>query len=142
MSTLHEDPTTFQNLTVTGTLTTSGATVVGGDVFLAFDVGTLVGTGVYGIPSPVAGTIIRIQSRLRGALTTGNATLTAKIGATAVTTGVLTITQAASAAGDIDVCEPTAARTVAVGSNINVTVGGTNDAAVGADVVVTIRRTA
>ena len=70
-----------------------------------------------------------IDTRLSGALTTGNATLTAAIGGVAVTNGVVTITQAGSAAGDLDVASPTAARTIAAGQVLSLTVGGTNDAA-------------
>ena len=116
--------------------------VVGLTEHVSLDVATLVGTGVYGIPSPVAGTVVAIRTRLKAPLTTGNATLTAKIGATAITNGVVTITQAGSAIGDIDLASPTAANTVAEGSNLSVTVGGTNDAAVGATVVFSIRRSA
>lgn len=47
-----------------------------------------------------------------------------------------------SAIGDIDSATPSAAKTVAVGSNLSVTVGGTNDAAVGATVIFTILPTA
>ena len=68
--------------------------------------------------------------------------MTAKIAAVAVTTGVLTITEAGSAVGDVDSCSPSAANTVAVGSDVNFTVGGTNDAAVGATITVTILRSA
>lgn len=95
-------------------------------------------TKVLRIVSPVAGDIAAIRTVLNGALTTGDATLTGKIGAAAITTGVVTITQAGSAAGDVDSAAPTAAKTVAVGEVISVTVGGTNDAAVTADVVVVI----
>ena len=109
---------------------------------ITLDVPTLVGTGVYGLPCPVAGTITKIWTRLKAPLTTGDATLTAKVGATAVTNGVVTITQATSAIGDIDSATPTAANTVAAGSNLSVTVGGTNDAVVGATVVFEIRRSA
>lgn len=116
--------------------------VVGLTTHVTVDVATLVGTGVYGAPSPVAGTVTKIQSRLKAPLTTGDATLTGKIGATAITGGALTITQSGSAIGDIDAADPTDANTVAVGSNLSVTVGGTNDAAVGATVVFTIRRSA
>lgn len=70
-----------------------------------------------------------IDTRLSGALTTGNATLTAAINGTPVTNGVVTITEAASAAGDLDVASPTAARTIAAGQVLSLTVGGTNDAA-------------
>ena len=77
------------------------------------------------IVSPVAGTIDKIYSVINGALGTGDATLTGKIGASAITSGVITITQAGSAAGDIDVATPSGANTVAVGDIISVTVGGT-----------------
>ena len=82
------------------------------------------------IVSPVAGTIDKIYSVIDGALTSGNATLTAKINGTGITTGVITITQAGSAAGDVDVVSPSALKTVAVGDVISVLVGGTNDAQV------------
>ena len=120
----------------------TGASIIGLTEHITLDIPTLVGTGVYGLPSPVAGTIVKIQSWLKAALTTGDASLTAKIGNTAVTNGALTITQAASARGDVDVCNPTAANVVVVGSNINLTVGGTNDAVVGATVVISILRSA
>lgn len=90
------------------------------------------------VVSPVAGDIAKIYSVINGALTTGNATLTGKIGATAITDGAITITQAGSAAGDVDSVTPSAAKTVAVGDVISVTVGGTNDAAKLADVVIVI----
>lgn len=94
------------------------------------------------IVSPVAGTITKIYSVINGAITTGNATLTGKIGAVAITNGALTVTQAGSAAGDVDVATPTAAHTVAVGDVISITVGGTNDAAKFANVSILITPTA
>jgi hypothetical protein len=82
---------------------------------------------VYRAVSPVSGVITKIRSVLDlGALATGDATLTGKIGATAITNGVITITQAGSAAGDVDVATPTAANLVAAGDVISFTVGGTN----------------
>lgn len=93
---------------------------------VAVDVLTLVGANVYRVVSPVNGKIVKIWSVINGVLTTGDATLTAKIGATAITTGVLTITQSGSAAGDVDSAVPTALNTVAEGDVVSVTVGGTN----------------
>jgi hypothetical protein len=81
------------------------------------------------IVSPVAGTLSKIWSVIDGALTTGNATLTAAINGTPVTNGVVTITEAGSAAGDVDSATPSAANAVAVGDVITLTPGGTNDAA-------------
>ena len=94
------------------------------------------------VVSPVAGTIDQIYSVINGALTVGDATLTGKIGAVAITTGVLTITQAGSAAGDVDSAAPTAAKTVAAGDVISFTVGGTQTAAKLADVTILITPTA
>jgi hypothetical protein len=85
-------------------------------------------TEVKRVVSPIAGTIEKIYSVIDGALTTGNATLTAKIGATAVTDGAITVTQAGSAAGDVDSVTPSAANVLAVGDVLSITVGGTNDA--------------
>lgn len=81
-------------------------------------------------------TIAWISSSITGALATGDATLTAAIGATPVTTGVVTITEAASAAGDVDGVEPTAENVIATGEVLAITVGGPNDATEFADVSV------
>lgn len=88
--------------------------------------------------APRAGAITRVWSKLRAALATGDATLTGKIGATAITTGVVTITQAGSAAGDTDNADPTALNVVAEGDEISFTVGGANTAQVAAGVLVEI----
>ena len=95
---------------------------------------------VYRVVSPVAGDISKIHSVLEEhALAVGDATLTTSIGGVPVTDGVVTITQAGSAAGDIDSATPTAAKTVAVGDVIEVTVGGANtDTDAKARVTVTI----
>lgn len=80
---------------------------------------------------------------LSGALTIGDATITAAIetiaadgtvaSSTDVTGGLLTITQAGSAAGDFDSASPTGAYTLNDGDVLKFTVGGTNTAAVFAD---------
>lgn len=100
---------------------------------------TLVGSNTYYAPSPYAGDIVKIYSTIDGALATGDATLTAKIGATPITGGAITITQSGSAAGDVDSATPTAANTVAAGDAIAVTVGGANTNAVKAQIAVEIR---
>jgi hypothetical protein len=105
---------------------------------LSLTVDTLVGANVYRVASPVAGTITKVQSIIEGTLAVGDATLTGKIGAVAITDGAITITQAGSAAGDVDVVSPSAARTVAVGSDINFTVGGTNTTATKARITILI----
>lgn len=73
-------------------------------------------------------TITRITSVISGALTTGDATITAAIAGVAVTDGVITITQGGSAAGDVDEATPSAANVIAAGQTLTLTVAGTNDA--------------
>lgn len=90
------------------------------------------------VVTPVAGTIAKIYSTIDGALTTGDATLTGKIGATAITDGAITVTQSGSAAGDVDVVTPSALNVVSAGDVISITVGGTNDAAKFGDVTILI----
>lgn len=112
-------------------------------VYIPLRVTTLVGTDVYWVYSPYAGTATKIISITEGVLTTGNATLTAKIGqpGVAITDGVITITQVGSAAGDIDEATPSAANTVAVGDKLSLTVGGTNATATVANCWFEITRT-
>ncbi|MCK5602296.1 hypothetical protein KAR91_10515 [Candidatus Pacearchaeota archaeon] len=76
------------------------------------------------IASPVAGTIQSISTVIDGAITTGDAVLTASIAAAAITGGVVTIANAGSAAGDVDSVSPSAANVVAVGDQINVATDG------------------
>lgn len=95
-------------------------------VFVPVRVATLVGTNVYRQLSIYAGRVVKVWSVTEGVLTTGDATLTAKINGTAITGGVITIAQSGSAAGDKDSAEPTAANVVAVGDELSLTVGGTN----------------
>lgn len=95
-------------------------------IYVPLRVTTLVGTGVYRTLAPAAGEVTAIHSIIEGVLTTGNATLTGKIGTTAITDGVITITQAGSAAGDKDVATPSALNVVAALDELSLTVGGTN----------------
>ena len=126
------------NLSDVGSVATARSNIGANKVVLEIEVGTLVGTGVYRVVSPVAGTISKIYSVIDGVLTTGDATLTGKIGATGITAGAITITQSGSAAGDVDSCTPSALNVVSVGDVISVTVGGTNATASGAKVSVLI----
>lgn len=109
-------------------------------IHLPIHVTNLVGgdAAVYRFVSPVAGTITKLTSILEGALTVGNASVTGSIGGTNITGGALAITQASSAAGDIDTATPTAANTVTAGQACALTVGGTNTASVSAMVMVEI----
>lgn len=89
-------------------------------------------------PAPFNGSVVSIYSVANGALATGDATLTAKIGATAVTTGVITITQSGSAAGDVDSCTPSALKTFSAGDLLSITGGGASTAIATADVVMVL----
>ncbi len=131
-------------LTATTSLTVTGANIVGLEYNLPVIVTSLVGAGaeVAGAPVPFPGTIVKIWSRLNAEITTGDAVLTTKIGATNITNGVITIAFAGSGAGDIDSATPTAANVVVAGDSINATVSGTQDNAVGAVLMFVIRRSA
>lgn len=130
-SSLDGDLVASNNLSDVGSAATARANLGANKVVLTTRASNLVGTDakVYRVVSPVAGTLKTIRSVIDAALATGNATLTTKINVGAVTNGVVTITQAGSAAGDVDLATATAANTVAIGDVISVTVGGTNDSA-------------
>lgn len=105
---------------------------------LAARIATLVGAGVTRTIASVKGRITRLRSVTDGVLTTGDATITCAINGVPVTTGVITITQAGSAAGDVDTVVPTALNEVNPGDVISFTVGGTNATATPATVVAEI----
>lgn len=112
------------------TAATARTNIGANKVVLTLTAKTLVGASaaLFGKVSPVAGVISRIDSVLKGAaLATGDATLTGKIEGVAITTGVITITQAGSAIGDKDTCAPSAQKAVAVGEEIQFLLGGAND---------------
>lgn len=92
------------------------------------------------IPIPDGGTVVKIFSALNGAITGANAVLTAKIGGTAVTGGSITITQSGSAAGDVDTCEPTAARHVDEGGTLEIETDGGSTGTVAVTICAVIRR--
>lgn len=92
--------------------------------FLHLDIADGSAEAVYYVVSPHAGNITKIYTVTDGAVGTADITITAAIGATPVTNGVVTIATAASAAGDVDSATPTAARAVTAGQAINFTVTG------------------
>lgn len=75
------------------------------------------------VPS-FAGMIANLRGILNAALATADATATLAINGVNVTTGVLTLTQAASAQGSRFTVTPTALNTFAAGDKITLTVGG------------------
>ena len=92
------------------------------------------------VPDDAEGDIVEIRSALNGAIGTADAVLTAKIGGTAVTGGAITIAYTSSAAGDTDVCRPTAARTVAAGDAIEIETNGASTNTVPVFGIISIRR--
>ena len=90
------------------------------------------------LPSPVAGTITKIWTIINGAIATSDAVITSNIGATPITNGAVTVTQASSAAGDVDSATPTAANAVIAGDNINFTTDGASTNTVRVTIVVEI----
>lgn len=91
---------------------------------LTLDIADGSAEAAYYLVSPHAGDITKIQSVIDGAVSTADITITAAIAGVDVTDGVLTIATAASAAGDVDSCSPSAARTVTAGQAIRFTVTG------------------
>ncbi len=79
-----------------------------------------------------AGTIVNVRTVINAALATGDATVQVKVNGTntgSTTTGLVTITQAASAAGDVDVATPlTTNLTFVAGDVVSLTVGGASTA--------------
>lgn len=78
----------------------------------------------YYVVSHRGGTISKIWSVIHGVVSTADITITANIGATPVTNGVITITQSGSAAGDVDSATPTGANTLTAGQALNLVVAG------------------
>jgi hypothetical protein len=79
-------------------------------------------------PAPVAGVLLKLKTVIDAALATADATVQAKINgsnAGSTTTGLVTITQAASAAGDVDSASPVTTNVTLVENDvISSTVGG------------------
>lgn len=96
---------------------------------LTLDIEDLDDNVTYYVVCPWAGTIESISSVIHAAIATADATLTGKIATVSITTGVITITQSGSAAGDVDSVTPTAANTVAVNETLEIVVTGSNTGA-------------
>lgn len=92
--------------------------------FLHLDIADGSAESTYYIVTPHAGTITKIYTAIDGVVSTADITITAKLGSTGITTGVVTIATAASAAGDMDSASPTALNVVAAGDVINFVVTG------------------
>ena len=131
------DTTGNNELVIGGSLETSNAQTLK-QIYLTVEMADVSTASTVYLPSPVAGTITKIQTIINGAIDTADAVITAKIGSTNITGGAITIATADSAAGDINSATPSAANTVAVGSNINFTTNGASTNTVSAVILVSI----
>jgi len=82
------------------------------------------------VTTPLAGNIQGISSVLHGAITGADATISFEIGGVAVTSGNLTITQAGSAAGDVDTSTPSALNILTANQAIEIISDGGSTGAV------------
>lgn len=80
------------------------------------------------IPIANAGTVAKVVTVLEGAITTADATLTAK-NAAGTSMGTITVTQSGSAAGDVDTLAPVSNNTVAANDAITIETDGASSTA-------------
>ncbi len=106
------------------------------------DIASLDTVGDYYIPFAYNSTIDKVYSTIDGAILTADKTLTLSIGGVDVTNGVITITQAGSAAGDVDSCTPTANNTVSAGAALKVAATGGTTGGIRAHLTIVYTRTA
>ena len=110
------------------------------DYFLTSKITTISTAGSTFVPVPDGGTIIKIFTAIKNAISSANAALTFEIGGVAVTGGGITVTQSGSAAGDVDTAEPTAANTVLEDGTIEMITDGGSSTACECVVTFVIRR--
>lgn len=91
---------------------------------LCLDIADGSADATYYLVAPFNGAITKIYSVIDGVVSTADITITAKIGSTGMTNGVVTITQSGSAAGDVDSATPSANNVVTAGQAINFVVAG------------------
>ena len=110
------------------------------DYFLTSKITTISTAGSTFVPVPDGGTIIKIFTAIKNAISSANAALTFEIGGVAVTGGGITVTQSGSAAGDVDTAEPTALNTVSEGGTIEMITDGASTNTIKLVVTFVIRR--
>lgn len=105
-----------------------GAGFVGAEALNKFamsvDIADLSADTVYYVVVPFDAKLVRLDSVIDGAVSSADVTITPSIGGTDVTNGAITIATSASAAGDQDYAEPTAANYVAANGAVKLTVAG------------------
>ncbi len=92
------------------------------------------------IPEGLEGEVVEIRSAIDAAISGADADLTAKIGGTAMTNGVITVAQSGSAAGDTDVAYPTGNNYVAAGDAIEIETDGASTGTAKCNITIRIRR--
>ena len=110
------------------------------DYFLTSKITTISTAGSTFVPVPDGGSIIKIFTAIKNAISSANAALTFEIGGVAVTGGGITVTQSGSAAGDVDTAEPTAANEVAEDGTIEMITDGASSNTIKLVVTFVIRR--
>ena len=110
------------------------------DYFLTSKITTISTAGSTFVPVPDGGTIIKIFTSIKNAISSANAGLSFEIGGTAVTGGGITVTQSGSAAGDVDTSTPTAANDVAEEGTIEMITDGASSNAIVLYITFVIRR--
>jgi hypothetical protein len=109
---------------------------------LSFYIADVSTAGQVYIPIPIGfdGEVIEIRTALNGAIATADVDLTAKVGGTAMTNGVLTIATAGSAAGDLDVIFPSGLNAVSAGDAVEIETDGASTNTIEVFGTIVIRR--
>ena len=110
------------------------------DYFLTAKVTDISTAGSTFVGVPDVGNIVKIYTSIKNAITSADAAITFEIGGTAVTNGAITVTQAGSAAGDVDSSTPSAANRVEEGGSIEIISDGASATACEMIVTFVIRR--
>jgi hypothetical protein len=109
-------------------------------LFLTAKVTDISTAGSTFVAVPDVGNIVKIYTSIKNAITSADAAITFEIGGTAVTNGAITVTQAGSAAGDVDSSTPSAANRVEEGGSIEIISDGASATACEMIVTFVIRR--
>ena len=123
----------------------SGAWTAGdNNIYLFGTINDVSTAASFWLPSPCTGVITKVHTIINGAIATADAVLTFEIGGSLITDGAsnnLTITQSGSAAGDVDTMNPTGARTLAIGSKLEMITAGASTNTIIAQIVFTVTPT-
>lgn len=107
-------------------------------IYLSVDMTDVSTASTSYLVSPVAGTVSKVWVIISAAITGANSIITSKIGSTAITDGAVTLAYSGSAAGSVFSATPSAANTVAAGSNINFATDGASSTTSRGTIVVEI----